>query len=95
MPFATAMSTERATSQALDAVCRSALSQLPGRPDLTLLFFSPHHLGAAELLAASAQQQLGARCLIGCVGESIIGNEREIEDAPALSLWLGRWPNGC
>jgi small ligand-binding sensory domain FIST len=94
MPFAAAVSTEGATARALDAVCRSALPDLAGRPDLALLFFSPHHLAAAELLIASAQQQLGARCLIGCVGESIIGNEREIEGQPALSLWLARWPKG-
>jgi len=93
MPFAAAVSTESATSRALDAVCPPALEQLGGRPDLALLFFSPHHLAAAELLAASAQQQLGARCLVGCVGESIIGNDREVEAAPALSVWLARWPS--
>jgi small ligand-binding sensory domain FIST len=93
MPFGAAVSTESLTSRALDAVCRPALHQLGGAPDLALLFFSPHHLADADLLAASAQQQLGARCLVGCVGESIIGNEREIESAPALSLWLARWPN--
>ncbi len=92
MPFAAAVSTAPATSEALDAVCRPTLEQLGGRPDLALLFFSPHHLAAAELLAASAQQQLGARCLVGCVGESIIGNDREVEDAAAVSLWLARWP---
>jgi small ligand-binding sensory domain FIST len=92
MPFAAAVSTEQAAPRALDAVCRPALDQLRGAPDLALLFFSPHHLAAADDLAAAAQQQLGARCLLGCVGESIIGNDREIEDSPALSLWLARWP---
>jgi small ligand-binding sensory domain FIST len=91
MPFAAAVSTEPITAQALDAVCRPALAQLGGPPDLALLFFSPHHLEAADLLASSAQQQLGARCLTGCVGESIIGNDREVERAPALALWLARW----
>ena len=94
MPFAAAVSTAPITSEAVDAVCRSALAQIGGPPDLALLFFSPHHLEATELLAASAQQQLGARCLLGCVGESIIGNDREVEDAPAVSLWLGRWSAG-
>jgi small ligand-binding sensory domain FIST len=92
MPFAAAVSTEPATSRALEAVCAPALEQLPGPPDLALLFFSPHHLAAADLLAAAAQQHLGARCLLGCVGESVIGNDREVEGAPALSLWLARWP---
>jgi small ligand-binding sensory domain FIST len=91
MPFAAAVSTAPDTSQAIDAVCRPALAQLGGPPDLALLFFSPHHLAAADILAAAARQQLGARCLLGCVGESIIGNDREIEDEPAVSLWLARW----
>src|SRR5262249_3335600 len=30
------------------------------------------------------------RCLLGCVGEAVIGNEREVEERPALSLWLAR-----
>jgi small ligand-binding sensory domain FIST len=34
---------------------------------------------------------LQPRCLLGCLGESIVGNGREIEDHPALSLWLGSW----
>jgi small ligand-binding sensory domain FIST len=86
------VSTEPAAPRALDAVCRPALEQLRGAPDLALLFFSPHHLGAADDLASAAQRQLGARCLLGCVGESIIGNDQEVEGAPALSLWLARWP---
>ena len=92
MPFAAVLSTEPAAAQALDAVCRPALDQLGGAPDLALLFFSPQHLAEAADLAAAAQRQLGARRLIGCVGESIIGNDSEVEGTPALSLWLARWP---
>jgi len=95
MPFAAAVSTEPVTARALDTVCAAARTQLQAAPDLAILFFSPHHLGAADLLAATAQQQLGARCVLGCVGESIIGNDREVEDGPALSLWLARWPAGA
>ncbi len=91
MPFAAALSTERITSRALDAVCHSALEQLNGEPDLAFLFFSPHHHGTAELLAATAREQLNAKVLLGCVGESIIGNDQEVENSPALSLWVARW----
>src|SRR5262249_25406961 len=27
----------------------------------------------------------------GCVAEGVIGNDREAEDGPGLSLWLARW----
>jgi small ligand-binding sensory domain FIST len=92
MPFSAAVSTEPVTAKALDAVCTAALGQLKDPPDLALLFFSPHHLGAVNLVAPTAQEHLRARCLVGGVGESIIGNDREIEGQPALSLWLARWP---
>jgi small ligand-binding sensory domain FIST len=37
------------------------------------------------------QERLTPRCLLGCTGESIVGNDQEIEGDPALSLWVGRW----
>ncbi len=92
MPFAAALSTNSETLAALDEACAAALGQFQGRPDLALLFFSPHHRDAAAQLGAAAQQRLAARCLLGCPGESIVGNDREVERGPALSLWLGRWP---
>jgi len=29
--------------------------------------------------------------LLGCPGEAIVGDDREIERGPAISLWLARW----
>jgi small ligand-binding sensory domain FIST len=91
MPYAAALSTNRDTNRALDEMCREALERLQGSPDLALLFFSRHHLGAAQSLAETAQQRLAARCLLGCGGEAIVGNDQEIEAAPAVSLWLAHW----
>jgi small ligand-binding sensory domain FIST len=91
MPFAAALSTTAATLRALDEVCAAASGQLQGTPDLALLFFSSHHAEAAVSLAAQAQQRLRPRCLLGCMGEAIVGNDREIENGPALCLWLGCW----
>jgi small ligand-binding sensory domain FIST len=71
--------------------CTRALETVAGAPDLALVFFSPHHAGAADQIAALARQHLAPRCLLGCNGESIVGNDQEIEQQPALSLWLGRW----
>src|SRR6266446_1903098 len=91
MPFAAAISSVDDTPQALDEVCGRALEQLGGKPDLAVLFFSPHHLPAAKTIAKTAHQRLRASCLFGCNGEAIIGNDLEVENEPALSLWLGRW----
>jgi small ligand-binding sensory domain FIST len=88
MPFAAALSTTPDTRRALDDVCRQA--HLDERPDLALVFFSPHHVAAADVIAETLQP-LGARCLIGCSAEAIVGNDQEVEERPALTLWLGRW----
>jgi small ligand-binding sensory domain FIST len=92
MPFAAALSTLGQTAEAVEDACTRALQGWSGAADLAVVFFSPHHAGAAETFAPGLRQRLGARCLLGCVGESIIGNDREVEGRPALSLWLGRWP---
>jgi small ligand-binding sensory domain FIST len=91
MPFAASLSTIAHTTRALEEVCAGVRATLQGVPDLTFLFFSPHHAGAAEQLVQTIQDRLKPRCLLGCVGESIIGGAREIEQDPALSLWAGRW----
>ena len=91
MPFAASLSTTSATAQAVEEVCTRALADLQGQPDLALLFFSPHHSSEAETFAGQARKRLDARCLLGCSGEAILGNDQEIEGRPAVSLWLGRW----
>ena len=91
MPFVAALSTLADTAQALDEVCTQTRDPLGGPADLAVLFYSPHHCTAVETLAQTVQTRLAPRCLLGCSGEAIVGNDREIEEGPALSLWLGRW----
>src|SRR5947209_19204800 len=91
MPFASALSTAAVTEQAVSEVCDRAGSALGSRPDLAVLFFSPHHLGAAQALAGGIQRRLAPGAMLGCVAEAVIGDAREVEEGPALSLWLARW----
>src|SRR5260370_30682691 len=90
MPFAAAVSTTAPTSKALDEACHEALAALGGSPDLALVFFSPHHVRSAGQLMEVLPDRLKARGMIGCSAVAVAGNDREIEDQPALSLWLGR-----
>ena len=91
MPFAAALSTAQPIDKALDDVLGEVRPRFAGQPELALVFFSPHHAGHADKIVATLQSRLQPRLLIGCVGESIIGNDQEIEQGPALSLWLGGW----
>jgi len=90
--FASALSTLTDSSAALAEVCGTAREQLGGKADLAMLFFSPHHLAAAERLALDACELLGTENLLGCNGEAIAGVGREVENEPAMSLWTAAWP---
>jgi small ligand-binding sensory domain FIST len=90
MPFAACLSTAPESARALDEVC-AAVAGLPAPADLAVAFFRPEHLREAETLSRSLAERLRPRALLGCVGEAVIGNDREVEDGPALAVWLGRW----
>lgn len=90
MPFASALSTATAADIALHEVC-SAVEVLGGAPDLAVVFCSANHVDSAAGIARFIAQRLRPRTLIGCVGEAIAGTGREVEHAPAISLWAARW----
>src|SRR5262245_66077530 len=94
MPFAAALSTSSHATQAAEEVALAAGQGL-GRPaDLAVAFYSPHHAADAADLAGVLHERLGPRALVGVLGESIIGGAREVENRPAVSLWLGAWGGG-
>ncbi|MFO0846563.1 MAG: FIST N-terminal domain-containing protein [Gemmataceae bacterium] len=90
MPFAAALSTDATTSAAVADVCDRVRADLPGQPDLTLAFFTPHHEAAG--IAQEVASRLAPRAALGCIAEAVIGGGREIELQPAVSLWAARWP---
>ena len=85
MPFAAALSTETDSLRALDDICTRAQAQLQVPAQLGLLFFSPHHVPSATALAERARKNLPNCRILGCAGESIVGNDQEIMHA-------GAWP---
>ncbi|MFL5245491.1 MAG: FIST N-terminal domain-containing protein [Gemmataceae bacterium] len=91
MPFAAALSTNAKTLIALEEVCQEIQARIGDPPELAAVFFSPHHAEDINVAVEKIRQGLQPRCLIGCMGESIIGNDKEIEEKPALSLWAGKW----
>jgi small ligand-binding sensory domain FIST len=90
MAFAAALSTAEKTSRALEEVCQETIGALGGSPDLAIFFFSPHHLRSAGQMIEILPERLKARCLLGCSAGAIVGNDQEIENQPAMSLWLAR-----
>jgi len=93
--FAAAFSTLPDAAAAVEQVCRSATSQLGGRPDLAVVFVSPHHVEHLAEVAVQICDAIGCNALIGCTGEAIVGGNREIEERPAISLWLAALPGSA
>src|SRR5262249_32540088 len=91
MPFAAALSTTADTARALAEVCDAAGGQLGRRAGLARAFLPPHRAGDGELVAAALAEQLSTANVVGCLGESVVGPAREVEQGPAVSLWLAEF----
>jgi small ligand-binding sensory domain FIST len=90
VPFASALSEHPEPAEAVGEVAGSVLERLGSEPELAALFCSPHHVEALADIAESVRRILRPGVLIGTTGVAVLGGAREVEDAPALSLWAGR-----
>jgi len=91
--FASALSVDANSARAEEQVLERLAAGLEGaKPDLLAVFVSHHHGGAIEELGPRLQAATGARVVVGCTGESIIGADREVEHEPALSVWAAVLP---
>ncbi|MGI8685274.1 MAG: FIST signal transduction protein [Acidimicrobiales bacterium] len=91
MPFTAALSEHPVPATAVAEVAGQVLEDLGPEPDLAVLFVTPHHAGALEDAAAALEDILRPGSLLGCAGVSVVGTAREVERAPAVSLWAGRF----
>jgi small ligand-binding sensory domain FIST len=92
--FASAITTNKNATEAVNELAAQVLEELGAeKRELAILFVHPHYISDLEPLLAAVRKHIGARHLIGCTGAAIVGEDREIEQAPALSLLVGRLPN--
>ncbi|MCA1684548.1 MAG: FIST C-terminal domain-containing protein [Planctomycetia bacterium] len=93
MKCVSALSTVRDTEATLADLVGRAADGLGGEQgDLALVFTSMHHADALGRISEEIRSRGLARHVLGCTGESIIGEDREIEGEAALSLWAIRVP---
>ena len=91
--FASALSTDADSEAAIASATAELAKALGGeKPDLLAAFVSHHHGDAIAGLGARLSAAVGARVVIGCTGEGIVGREQEVERGPALALWAGVMP---
>jgi len=91
--FASALSTDHDSARAEEQVIERLSAGLEGPPDLLTVFVSHHHGGAIEELGPRLAAATGAGTVLGCTGESIIGEGREVEHEPAISVWGASLPD--
>lgn len=63
-----------------------------GEADLAFVFASPHFDDELPAAVALLREACPRATIVGCTGESVIGNDREIDGQPALSLLIGELP---
>jgi len=87
------ISTRRSGIAAAEDALGAALAPLNGAiPDLAFLFVAPQFEDELESIVESANASLGGGALLGCVAGGVIGADREVEDAPAVSAWAATLP---
>jgi small ligand-binding sensory domain FIST len=89
MRFASSLSTHPDAAHATGEVIGQVIDQVGRHPDLAVLFVTRPHAGALAEAADAVTRLLEPTLLIGCAAESVVGNQREIEQAPGVSLWAG------
>lgn len=88
MRIGSALSTNANSLEAAEEALGRAQDSLGGEaPQLTLLFFSVHHLPLIDQIAEVAAKAAAPGTLLGCTAQAVVGDGREIEQGPALSVW--------
>ncbi len=96
MRWASAVSLDADPAVAIGEVVASVERSLSGAPaHLALVFASPHHAAAYDVIGAAIAAELGDAVVIGCSGGGIIGAGREIEHQPGISLTVGSLPGAA
>lgn len=90
--FAAALSTATDVAAALKECGDALAAALGGSPDLLIAFYTHHYGPDLDTIPKRLIERFGPQVFLGATGESIVGNGREIETSPALSVWGARLP---
>lgn len=89
MRIGVGVSTTRNTRRAAVEAAARARDQLAGEaPSLAVLLASRSHTDKAADVLDAVQNTAGPPALIGCVAQAVVADRHEIEDEPAVAVWL-------
>ena len=93
MRCASALSTDPDGDAAIREVVDRLGETFAGVPaDLAFVFASMHHADYLERLVATLADRGLGRHVLGCTGETIVGEASEVEGGPALAVWAIELP---
>ncbi|HEU4363910.1 MAG TPA: FIST N-terminal domain-containing protein [Candidatus Krumholzibacteria bacterium] len=92
MKFVSLSVTGENVDEILRDVSRAVLDRLGEHADFALVFPSAHFAPRAESLVVNLRRAIGARVMLGCTGEGVIGPAHEIEGQPAVAVVAAQLP---
>jgi small ligand-binding sensory domain FIST len=93
MRIGVALSTDPDPATAGAEAAVAAGSRLDGADaSLALLVASRHHAPSAGSVLDAVRRAVGPERVIGCVAETVVGGDREVEEGPAVVVWLASLP---
>lgn len=90
--FASISVQDDSVDRVLSAVSKQMIDRLGEHVDLALVFPSSHFLRHAADLGVNLRRAIGAKVMIGCCSEGVIGPDHEIEDEPAVAVVAAQLP---
>jgi small ligand-binding sensory domain FIST len=94
MRWVSALSEAKTLPLALEETIHQIQESLGGeKPDLCLIFVSSEFRSGYESIAAAIQAGLKPKVIMGCSGGGVVGNGREIEHEPALTVTAAVLPD--
>ena len=93
MRIGAALSTDPDPATAAEAAVQGARSQIGGAEvSLAVVVASRQHAPSAEIALETVRIKAGPERVIGCVAETVVSGDREVEDGPAVAVWLACLP---
>jgi len=94
MKWASALSEQTPLASAVEECAGSIRRQLGDlTPHLAVVFVSFHHEAEFERVPALVREKLNSPLVLGCSGGGIIGNGKEVEQQPAVSVTAAVLPD--
>jgi|TARA_B100001094_G_scaffold260619_1_gene261150 small ligand-binding sensory domain FIST len=94
MHWYSAVSNSPSLEIALEDVTREILKKLDGKnPDLGFVFISSHHSSEYEQITEKIKSKIPFKTILGCSASGVIGEGKEFEYLPGISLTAGILPD--